>query len=169
MSTSITIISQASKDPGASIVGEEIIHHSYGDAQSNGSPKSYKKWARVGIMMAVALMIALAIAIGVNNGQTRGDGTPPTLSATQAGSEEVTPPQIIEKDENPQLVVDSPKPSPLPQQQQQQQQQTLVPTSAVTDGATVTVSIETTAPPTISDRSSSDGDRRMIQSPTWNG
>ena len=163
MSTSITIISQASKDPGASVVGEEIVHHSYGDAQSNSSPKSYKKWARVGIMMAVALMIALAIAIGVNNGQKRGDGTPPTLSATQVGSEEVTPPQIIQKNENPQLVVDSPKPAPLPQQQ------TLVPTSAVTNGATVTVSIETTAPPTISDRSSSDGDRRMIQSPTWNG
>lgn len=163
MSTSITIISQASKDPGASIVGEEIVHHSYSDAQSNSSPKSYKRWARIGVIMAVALMIALAIAIGVNNGQTRGDGTPPTLSATQAGSEEVTPPQIIEKDENPQLVVDPPKPAPLPQQQ------TLVPTSAVTGGATVTVSIETTAPPTISDRSSSDGDRRMIQSPTWNG
>ena len=26
MSTSITIISQASKDPGASVVGEEIVH-----------------------------------------------------------------------------------------------------------------------------------------------
>lgn len=163
MSTSITIISQASKDPGASVVSEEIVHHSYSDAQSNNSSKSYKRWARIGVMMAVALMIALAIAIGVNNGQKRGDGTPPTLSATQAGSEEVTPPQIIEKDENPQLVVDAPKPAPLPQQQ------TLVPTSAVTGGATVTVSIETTAPPTISDRSSSDGDRRMIQSPTWNG
>ena len=163
MSTSITIISQASKDPGASIVGEEIIHHNYGDA-GNSSPKSYKKWARIGIMVAVALMIALAIAIGVNNGQ-RGNGTPPTLSATQVGSEEVTPPQIIQKDENPQLVVDSPKPAPLPQQQQA----TWAPTSALTNGATVTVSIETTAPPTISDRSSSEGDRRMIQSPTWNG
>ena len=163
MSTSITIISQASKDPGASIVGEEIHHHNYGDAQSNSSQNSYKKWARVGIMIAVALMIALAIAIGVNrNGQT-GDGTPPTLSATQAGPEEL--PQIIPKDENPQLVVDAPKPAPLPQQQQA----TFAPTSALTNGATVTVSIETTAPPTISDRSSSDGDRRMIQSPTWNG
>jgi hypothetical protein len=109
-------------------------------------------------------MIALAIAIGVNNGQ-RGNGTPPTLSATQVGSEEVTPPQIIQKGENPQLVVDAPKPAPLPQQQQA----TWAPTSALTNGATVTVSIETTAPPTISDRSSSDGDRRMIQSPTWNG
>jgi hypothetical protein len=164
MSTFITIISQASKDPGASIVGEEVVHHNYGDARSNSNSKSYKKWARVGIMMAVALMIALAIAIGVNNGQKRGDGTPPTLSATQAEPEEVTLPQIIQKDENPQLDVDAPKPAPLPQQQQ-----TLVPTSALTNGATVTVSIETTAPPTISDRSSSDGDRRMIQSPTWNG
>ena len=109
--------------------------------------------------------ISLAIAIGVNNGQKRGDGTPPTLSATQVGSEEVTLPQIIQKDENPQLVVDAPKPAPLPQQQQA----TWAPTSALTNGATVTVSIETTAPPTISDRSSSDGDRRMIQSPTWNG
>ena len=141
-----TVLDNAAAN-GADLESDIVVFH-----RPESSRKNYTRLALV-LLIALLAAIAVGIAVSADNGVM---SDPP---ASRASVQEAKP---FEEGDSPtvgqgSIVVDAPAPAPAPDNLM-----TLHPSS----GGTVTVSTETSSPPTVSDR---DDRRSMIQSPTLRG
>ena len=135
---------------GADLESDVVVFHTPSAGRS-------KKGLVLVLLIAILAAIAIGIAVGTDNDVT---ADPPAIRTTAI--QEATP---VEQDQIPKEVVnvDAPKPAPP----KKEDVATMTPTYTSSHGGTVTVSTETSSPPTVPDRD----DRRsmMIKSPTWRG
>mmetsp|Transcript_21664 Transcript_21664/g.35735 ORF Transcript_21664/g.35735 Transcript_21664/m.35735 type:complete len:147 (-) Transcript_21664:157-597(-) len=132
----------------ADLEGDIVIFHSPASSISER-----KKFTRLALIILIAILAAIAVGIAVGTGNEVMADPPVSRSSVQEATlvEEVGP-----------TVVDAPKPAPAPAPKEEDNLMTNSPTW----GGTVTVSTETSSPPTVSDR---EDRRSMVQSPTWRG
>ena len=127
------------------------------------------KWTRAALLVLIAILAIIAVSITVGVNTDRKVMPDPPVPVAQSAVQEAEP---VKEDNNSSSTIptespkadEAPKPAPTldPSKKENNNLKTMMPTV----GATVTVSTETSSPPTGSDRS----DRRsLIRSPTWRG
>ena len=144
-----TVLDNAAANGAADLESDVVVFHTPSAGRS-------KKGLMLVLLIAILAAIAVGIAVGTDNDVT---ADPPATRTTAI--QEATP---VEQDQVPkEVVVDAPKPAPP----KKEDVTTMTPTYTSSHGGTVTVSTETSSPPTVPDRD----DRRslMIKSPTWRG
>ena len=146
-----TVLDNAAANGAADLESDVVVFHTPSAGRS--------KKGLVLVLLAILAAIAVGIAVGTDNDVI---ADPPATRTTAI--QEATP---VEQDQVPkEVVVDAPKPAP-PKKEDAVTMKTAQPTYTSSHGGTVTVSTETSSPPTVPDRD----DRRslMIKSPTWRG
>ena len=143
-----TVLDNTAANGAADLEGDVVVFHTPSAGRS--------KKGLVLVLLAILAAIAVGIAVGTDNDVI---ADPPATRTTAI--QEATP---VEQDQGPKevVVVDAPKPAPP----KKEDVATITPTYTSSHGGTVTVSTETSSPPTVPDR---DDRRNMIKSPTWRG